>query len=144
MTTTQCCLFLCESCGWPNSLPLDTLRQRVQDQETLPSDYPTVAFACRNCMKMQIRSLAPRSPYNQTSDRLELKDQIEVASFVVLLTTCKENCEFQIPVFVTWDTSTNVKANDRWDHERPQEEVLTCPNGHPIRWEWREREKAAN
>jgi hypothetical protein len=92
-------------------------------------------------MKMQIRSLAPRSPYNRPSDKLELKDQTEDVSFVVSLTTCEGNCEFQIPVFVTWDTNTNVKANDRWDRERPQEEILKCPNGHPIRWEWRDKEK---
>ena len=87
-------------------------------------------------MNMQIRSLDRDSPYNRTSDRLEWKDQTEDVSFVVWLPACEENCEFQIPLFVTWDTNTNVKANDAWFRDRPQEESFLCPNGHSMRCRW--------
>jgi hypothetical protein len=136
-----CCCFLCESCEWPNSLPLDTIRQRVQYQAGQPNDYPSVAFVCWRCMNIQIRSLDPDSPYNRASDTKVLTDLIEDAAFVVWLPTCEENCEFQIPLFVTWNMNTDVKSNDKWFRDRPQEVNLRCPNGHLIHWGWNGSEK---
>ena len=130
-----CCLFFCD-CKWPNLLPLDMLRQRIQGQGIQPIDYPPVAFVCWKCMNMQIRSLDPDSPYYHKLDKLEWKDQSGDVSFVVLLTTCAENCKFQIPLFVTWNNSTDWKANERWKRDRPKQVDLRCPNGHLIHWNW--------
>jgi len=135
-SAAPCCLFLCESCGLPNSLPLDMIRQRIRDRGVQPNDYPAVAYVCPNCMHMQIRSLDPGSPYYQKSDTLVWMDRTEDATFLVWLPTCAENCEFLIPAFAMWNLSTHRQANEKWERDRPKEVNLKCPDGHLTHWNW--------
>ena len=128
MTETRklCWMLRCGKSGLPSLLPLDTLRQLIQDRGIPPKDYPDIAFLCPHCTCIETHSLDPGSPYYRTSGKAVESTQSEDVFLLICFESCEGCCTFRLPIIAASNSPTAFETMQKdWSY-------LRCPSGHPI------------
>ncbi len=136
-----CFVFFCrgkvrdEDCRMPIMLPDGAFERQFPNLEVRPNDDCPVALLCWRCKRVDIFSPQQSSPYYDPGWQKKECFLTGDTEFLLPLQCEGGNCEFRVPLFVTWSVGTTVAEKE--DALRTlQGEHLRAPDGHSIYWPW--------
>src|SRR5579863_1334377 len=126
-------VFVCtdQSCRKPTQLPVDAIEKEFRSLGHSARDDWHVAFPCRFCKRVQMRSLHRDSGYYGPSAMIKDCIPIADAACVMRLICAEETHEFPVPLFGIWTPTTTVAEREA-DIRTWRGENLKCPEGHSI------------